>query len=209
MINFVEFKKKYGAFTALQISQQSIPPGIHWLKGQNGSGKTTLLKCLAGLLPFSGNISLYELNAQQQRIGYREQVNYGEAEPLYPEFLSARDLIQFVAKTRRAQQSQIDSLGKALGVQQFLYQPCGSYSSGMLKKLSLVLALLGSSKLVLLDEPLITLDTSTVDQLYALIRHYASAGRSFLLSSHQEFPDGKLPINRIYEVRNKTIYEVE
>lgn len=209
MIFFTQFEKKYGAFTALQVSQQNIPPGIHWLKGQNGSGKTTLLKCLAGLLPFTGDISLYELNARKQRVNYRAQVNYGEAEPLYPDFLSAHDLIRFVAKTRQAKQPQVDNLVGTLGIQQFLYQPCGTYSSGMLKKLSLLLALLGNSKLVLLDEPLITLDTSTVDRLYELIRQYASAGRSFLLSSHQEFSANKLPIEGTYEVRNKTIYEID
>jgi len=208
MINFNQFEKKYGAFTALQIPQLNIPSGIHWLKGQNGSGKTTLLKCLAGLLPFTGQISLYQLNAQQRRVAYRAQVNYGEAEPLYPEFLSAHDLIQFVAKTRRARQPQIDNLVATLGIQHFLYQPCSTYSSGMLKKLSLLLALLGNSKLVLLDEPLITLDAPTVDRLYELIRQYASAGRSFLLSSHQEFSANELPIDGTYEVWNRTIHKI-
>lgn len=207
MITFSQFQKNYGAFTALHISELTIPTGIHWLKGQNGSGKTTLLKCLAGLLPFSGNVSLYKLSAQQQKIAYRKEVNYGEAEPLYPEFLSAHDLIQFVAKTRKAQPSQIDNLVNVFGISHFLHQPCGTYSSGMLKKLSLVLALLGTSKLVLLDEPLITLDTTTVNRLYQLIRHELATGRSFLLSSHQDFPATELPIIHTYEVRDKTIYQ--
>lgn len=209
MITFSRFQKNYGAFTALQISDLTISSGVHWLKGRNGSGKTTLFKCVAGLLPFSGNIYLDGLDARKQRVAYRKQVSYGEAEPTYPEFLSAHDLIQFVAQTREASAQQIDSLVNRLGVHEFLYQPCSTYSSGMMKKLSLVLALLGSSKLTLLDEPLITLDIPTVDQLCLIIKSEALAQRSFLLSSHQNFSSEQLTITKTYEVKNKTMCQID
>lgn len=209
MLSFSHFQKNYGAVTALQIPELTIPPGIHWLKGQNGSGKTTVFKCLAGLLPFSGDIYLDGLNARKQRVLYRKQVNYGEAEPIYPEFLSAHDLIQFVAQTRKAPIQQIDNLVNALGIDEFMYHPCRTYSSGMLKKLSLVLALLGSSKLVLLDEPLNTLDLPTVNQLCLIIQSEASAQRSFLLSSHQNFTSEQLTITKTYEVKNKTMCQID
>jgi len=67
-------------------------------------------------------------------------VNYAEAEPLYPDFLTARDIIQFVGKAKQASKEQIVALAEQLGVNQYWKQPTGTYSSGMLKKVALLMA---------------------------------------------------------------------
>ena len=62
----------------------------------------------------------------------------------------------------------------------------------MLKKLSLVLAFLGRPKLILLDEPLITIDTESLKILYNWIRQqHTENGVSFLLSSHQALDEAE------------------
>jgi ABC-2 type transport system ATP-binding protein len=70
-------------------------------------------------------------------------------------------------------------------------KPIGTYSSGMLKKLSLVLAFLGNPKLILLDEPLITIDAESLKILYSWIREEHNKGVSFMLSSHQALDVGE------------------
>ena len=208
MLQIKELKKSYGGHLVLQVPSLFLSEGIHWFKGANGSGKTTFFRTLAGMLPFEGEIKMGEWDIRKQPIDYRLHINYGEAEPDYPEFLTANDLIQFVAQAKRASAEQVQSLIETLGIEPFLYQPTGTFSSGMLKKTSLALAFIGQPKVIILDEPLITIDDATVVRVYELVRDYHARGVTFLLSSHQDFRFDALPIKQLFEVKNKTITEI-
>src|SRR5262249_31784768 len=77
------------------------------------------------------------------------------------------------------------------GLRQQLDQPTSTYSSGMLKRLSLLLAFIGPVPLILLDEPLATLDVEATDALPDLIREYRREYcTGFIFSSHQPFLAG-------------------
>ena len=146
----------------------------------------------------------YELN--RDPVAYRMRVNYAEAEPLYPPFLTARDLTGFVGKAKQAPVGQVDTLAQVLGVDVFWKQPTGQFSSGMLKKLSLLLALLGNPKLVLLDEPLTTLDAATAARLFEYIRQLRTEQDvSFMLTSHQDVSLTGLSLTGIWQVGNGVI----
>jgi ABC-2 type transport system ATP-binding protein len=78
-------------------------------------------------------------------------------------------------------------------VEGYLDNPLGTYSSGMLKKLSLVLAFLGRPALILLDEPLNAIDSDSLQVLYNWIEtKYRTENISFLLSSHQSLDENRL-----------------
>lgn len=141
----------------------------------------------------------FEIN--RDPVAYRMRVNYAEAEPLYPSFLTPRDLVGFVSKAKRSPAGQADALAETLGVNTFWTQPTGQFSSGMLKKLSLLLALLGTPSLILLDEPLTTLDVATAAKLFDYIRHLCTKQDvSFLLTSHQDVSLTGLPITSVWQV---------
>lgn len=209
MLQISNFRKSYNGLLILNVPALQFEAGIHWLKGSNGSGKTTLFKSVAGMLPFEGEILLNnQYDLQKHPIDYRLRVNYGEAEPVYPEFLTAHDLIQFVGKAKQATQQQINELIETLEIGHFMRNPTGTYSSGMLKKTSLVLAFLGNPSVVMLDEPLITIDDQAVRRVYELIDAYYRRGVTFLLSSHQDFRFADLPIRSTFIVKDKAITAV-
>ena len=90
----------------------------------------------------------------------------------------------------------------------YISAPIGTYSAGMTKKLSLLLSLLGKPSLLLLDEPLITLDADTVTAVCAfIVKRHRDNGTSFLISSHQDIDRQHLSFDKEFNVHNKTIAE--
>ncbi|CAM3648178.1 ABC transporter ATP-binding protein [Mucilaginibacter galii] len=205
MLHIVNFKKSYGNQPALSIPDFAIHAGIYWIKGVNGSGKSTLLKSIAGILAFNGDILLNDVSIKKKPVEYRKLVNFAEAEPLFPEFLTGRELIDLFATAKDAPAGQELPYLESMGMAGYVHKPVGTYSSGMLKKISLLLAFLGKPQFILLDEPLITIDTAALEVLYGWItEHRQQYGTSFLLSSHQVLNADIMPA-RILQIENQTI----
>lgn len=172
----------------LDFGTTELPNGVVWLTGMNGAGKSTLMQCAAGILPFNGDITLMakRCSLKKNPVNYRLHVNIGEAEPVFPAFLKGVELIQFFSEAKRGNDQQVSTLIDRLFARSFIQERVGTYSSGMTKKLSLILAFVGNPAVILLDEPLITLDQPTQAALCTLIAEKADQGVDFLLSSHQE-----------------------
>jgi ABC-2 type transport system ATP-binding protein len=201
-----KIRKCYGTFEVLAIEQLELEGGIYWLQGQNGAGKTTCMKILAGLIPFEGEIILQgNVNSKQQPVRYRQLVNYAEAEPIYPGFLTGNDLIRLYNTTKGGDPATTERIAILLGISSFAANPVSTYSSGMLKKLSLLLGFIGTPAVILLDEPLITIDTATLPLLYQLIQEFHAKGVTFCITSHQPIPAGVLPVTATLAVENKNI----
>jgi ABC-2 type transport system ATP-binding protein len=186
MVQFDRFAKQYGTATIIQIDALTLPVGIYWVKGANGSGKSTLLRSMAGVLHFQGDITWNSLRLKKDTVPYRRVVNFAEAEPLFPEFLTGMEMIDLFRTAKGGALGQEEYYIACMQMQTYIHQPIGTYSSGMLKKLSLVLAFLGTPQLILLDEPAITLDVQALDVLNRWItEQHARQGTTFLISSHQ------------------------
>jgi ABC-2 type transport system ATP-binding protein len=206
MLQFNAVKKHYGRFLALDIPSLSINKGIYWLKGENGSGKTSFLKMVGGLHPFEGDILLSGISILRSRVQYLQKINYAEAEPLYPDFLTARDLVQLYCLTKKADEKKAFALLEQLHISDAYTKPLGTYSSGMLKKLCIALAFIGDPEWILLDEPLITVDADAVSVICSLINSsYTADSTSFIITSHQPFQPGSLLVTQNMLAVNQTI----
>jgi ABC-2 type transport system ATP-binding protein len=198
MLQFDHVYKTYNQQPVLDISHLKLERSIYWLKGINGSGKTTLLSMLAGLIPFKGEIQLDGVNLRFDPVSYRSLVNFAEAEPLYPDFITGNELVLFYQEIRKAASVQIDMLINLFKMHHFLKSPIGTYSSGMVKKLSLLLAFIGKPSLLLLDEPLAMLDEGSVHILPELINAYHKEFKTgFIFSSHQPINLFSLTVSQI------------
>jgi ABC-2 type transport system ATP-binding protein len=131
------------------------------------------------------------LSILKDRNEFLKRVNYAEAEPLYPPFLTAKDLVELYGATKQADIDAAKQQLEELHILDAYEQTVGTYSSGMVKKLSLVLAFMGNPDWILLDEPLITIDVAAVELVCKWINDWhARKGISFLISSHQSFAGG-------------------
>ncbi|MFY0593949.1 ABC transporter ATP-binding protein [Roseivirga sp.] len=205
MLTVRSFRKAFGEYLILDIPELSFAPGIHWVKGKNGSGKSTLFNCLAGLSPFNGEVVLNDISLSKSPQAFKILLNYSQSEPTFPEFLTGSELIEYFAKLKKAAPQQVKALKENLGVESYADQPCGTYSSGMMKKLSLVIAFLGNPDWIILDEPLITLDKEAQDLVAQLISKESQTGTSFIFATHQDFENTRIKADRVYEVSNRTI----
>ena len=205
MLTISNFQKTYPGSSnpILNIPHFHLDKGIYWIKGENGSGKTSLIKSIAGLIPFTGNITINGFEMVKNRMNYTKAVNYAEAEPQYPPFLTGKELINFYTSTNGG--GQPATLMSALGIEKFMHSKTGTYSSGMMKKLSLALAFTGHPQLILLDEPLIALDVEAVEVLQHSIAEAGKNGVSFIITSHQPLTSPVIQYDAVYTIKNQTL----
>ena len=194
MIIFKNAAKTYGSRTIIRIPDLQLPSGIYWVKGRNGSGKTTLLRMLSGLIPFSGEILSNGISLQSHPQDYRRKTGWAEAEPQYPGFLSGRELLNFYTYVFRDSKDRVEKLKENFGIGEYYSTLMGSWSDGMIKRLSLLLAFIGTPQLILLDEPLATLDAEGQEFFPAFLAEYfAIHPCTILFSSHQPISTILLP----------------
>ncbi|EAZ80937.1 ABC transporter ATP-binding protein [Algoriphagus machipongonensis] len=205
MLNLHNFHKSYSTGFSISVDHLALDSGIHLIKGANGSGKSTLLKAIAGIHDFKGEINLLGVSIKKDPVSYRKMVNFSEAEPVFPEFLSLDELINFTTSIIHEDKNQILELKEKLDIRDYSENPISSYSSGMLKKSALLLAFLGEPKLIILDEPFTTIDLATQDHLKELILKKQEEGVSFILTSHMADFEDFFAYHSVHEIKDGSI----
>lgn len=211
MLQLSGIQKYYGSHHVFSIDQLTLSPGICWLKGANGAGKSTLLKILAGLIPFKGEVLLNnQYSLRKDPVAYRKLVNHAPAEPLYPSFITGTELLEFTSGIKKGTTAQAELIKNSLGIGGYLQQQTGSYSSGMLKKLSLLLTFTGQPQWILLDEPLTTLDQASQHSLCELIMQlHRQQHISFIITSHHDIKPASISFNYSFTLRDKQLFPAE
>jgi ABC-2 type transport system ATP-binding protein len=185
-----DISKIYGKIQALNgLSFEVEPGGVYGLIGPNGAGKTTALAILAGLIqPTSGTAWIL---GRSVRPGSRELASaVGFSSPQFPlfdyltgaEMLSACGLMHGLAAVEvgRRMSDLLDLMDLKSASGEYLCL----YSQGMKQKMALACALIHAPEIILLDEPFLGLDPSTIHQLICLFRQMAAKGRTLIISSH-------------------------
>lgn len=184
-LRITHLKKAFGRRVILDQGPLDLGPGVHFMIGPNGSGKTTFFKCLAGIHAYEGKLVFPgDVDPQRQPLMHRQMVGLCPAEPLYPEYLTGSELLGFYARVKGLGSEAYGKLVMALGMEGYVDQKVGTYSSGMKKKLGLALALTGYPAVVLLDEPYSALDQPSRRVVAGLIQEGLKRGNIFLIASH-------------------------
>jgi ABC-2 type transport system ATP-binding protein len=177
--------KRYGKVWALRDCSLQLPAGrIAALVGPNGAGKSTLLHLAVGLLrPDAGTVRVFGAGPHGNTDALAEIGFVAQDTPLYPDFTAA-ELVTMGAKLNRRWDSGLARHRLAeLGIPPD--KPVGKLSGGQRAQVALALALAKRPRLLLLDEPVASLDPlARREFLQSLMGSVAEAGTTVLLSSH-------------------------
>src|SRR5690606_32977241 len=179
--------KRYGALKAVDHIDLSIAPGeCVILAGHNGAGKSTLIKLILGLIhPEEGAVHvLGEIAGTSSAAHARRHIGYlPETVALHPS-LTGTETLAFYARLKGLPTSNNAALLSRVGIAQAASRRVGGYSKGMRQRLALAQALLGTPKVLLLDEPTTGLDPASRLLFYDIVRELREAGAAILLSTH-------------------------
>jgi ABC-2 type transport system ATP-binding protein len=155
--------KHYPGVPALTDLSLDVPEGsIYGFLGPNGAGKSTTIKLLAGLTrPTRGTAQVGGIPVSAGA-DYRREVGYLAQEPRYYDWMTGRETLRFVASLydgdRRPDAAQIGNILDRVGLADAADRRTGDYSGGMRQRLGIGQALVGRPSVLLLDEPVSSLD---------------------------------------------------
>jgi len=182
--------KSFDGKPAVEQLDLTIQPGeFYALLGPNGAGKTTTIRMAAGLLlPDSGSIEIYGVDALHDPIAARRITAWLPDEPALYDKLDPLEYLEFVAGLwgvdPAVAMSRARDLMEVLELWPHRHTRCEGFSRGMKQKVALAGALIHDPMLLLLDEPLTGLDAAIARQVKDLLTLRARAGRAIILTTH-------------------------
>ena len=189
MIEVSHLTKQYGNHLAVDDVSFTVADGqICGLLGPNGAGKSTIMNILTGYLSAtSGQVTVAghplpeEADAAKACVGYLP-----EQPPLYPE-MTVQEYLTFAAELKGVKKAerreQVCRAARRTGLEAVLPRLIRSLSKGYKQRVGIAQALLGSPRLIILDEPTVGLDPAQVIEIRKLIRELGRA-HTVILSSH-------------------------
>ncbi len=187
----VELSVSYGERPAVDRLSFTVRPGeIYGLLGSNGAGKSSTIKSVVGLVrPSHGRVSVFGLDAVADSLRTKERLGYVPETSMLYEALTPREFLEFVASVRRLDgptaSERAKSYAAAFRLESEIEEPIASLSNGTRQKVLIIAALLHQPPLLVLDEPLNSLDPRSVRIMKELLARYvAGSGRGVLFSTH-------------------------
>ena len=190
MIRLDGLTKRYGDFTAVDGLDLEIGAGlIFGLLGPNGAGKTTTLRMIAGILePDAGTVELGGHDIVRDPRAARTLLGFVPDRPFVYEKLTGAELLRFTAGLYGLDgpeiEARIDELLELWDLAPWRDQLIESYSHGMRQKIIISSALVHRPKVLVVDEPMVGLDPRSARLLKDLLRSYADAGGTAMVSTH-------------------------
>ncbi|XCP84714.1 ABC transporter ATP-binding protein [Roseburia hominis] len=180
--------KKYGTNVAVDQIQATFSPGVYGLLGANGAGKTTLMRMICDVLsPTDGEILLNGKNINTLRENYRKVLGYlPQNFGYYPDY-TAQEFMYYIAVLkglpRMQAKKQTRQLLEIVSLTSVANKKIKTFSGGMKQRLGIAQAVLGSPRILILDEPTAGLDPKERVRFRNLISDFAR-NKIVILSTH-------------------------
>ena len=189
MIKVTNLCKAYGSTIALDNVSFEVDDGhIYGLLGPNGAGKSTTMNIITGYLaPTMGEVVIDGYTLGKDTLKAKKCIGYlPEIPPLYPDMF-VREYLNFVASIKRIPaKERIDEVQSAIdktGLKEVSERLIKNLSKGYKQRVGIAQAILGTPKVIILDEPTVGLDPQQIIEIRELIRSLKE-NHTVILSSH-------------------------
>ena len=187
MLSIQHLTKSYGSKKAVDDLSLTIRPGeIYAFIGHNGAGKTTLFNCLNRDIKTDGGQFYLEENGVRRDVK-AEDIGYVLSTPTVPEFLTGREFLKFfmdINESSIQDPKPLDAYFDLVSIEEEDRDKLlKDYSHGMKNKMQMLINMIAQPNILLLDEPLTSLDVVVAEEMKQLLRSLKS-GRITIFSTH-------------------------
>ena len=189
MIEVKNLVKQYGTHLALDDLSFSVEDNeIFGFLGPNGAGKSTTMNIITGYLaPTSGTVTIDGHDIIEDPIGAKKLIGYlPELPPLYME-MTPREYLKFVAEAKGVKKvdlrDEIDRVMEKTAINDVQNQLIKTLSKGYRQRVGMAEAIIGSPKVIIMDEPTVGLDPVQIIEFREMIRELGK-DHTVIISSH-------------------------
>ena len=182
--------KRFDRIVAVDNVALEIAAGeVFGLLGPNGSGKSTMMKMLLGLVrPDYGSVEVLGIDVSKDPIAVKRNIGYVPESPRLYEFLTGLEYLDFIGDVYGMKTDEkklrVNEYLKALELEGREGDMISGYSQGMKQKVALISALLHRPRLLVLDEPLSSLDPKSARIVKDILHKLKAQGVTTLMSTH-------------------------
>jgi molybdate/tungstate transport system ATP-binding protein len=210
MLKLNDINRKLGNFALKDINLVVSEGQYYVLLGRSGSGKTQLLELIAGLEhPDRGSIILDNMDITNQRIQDRSIGIVFQDYAIFPH-MTVRGNIEYPLKVRKTDKKtiaeKVEKAAVAMNIKHILDRHTDKLSGGELQRVALARTLITSPRILLLDEPFSSLDTSLKDDLKRILRNLNKDGLTIIHVTH-DYGDAISLAKRVGVIHNGTIIQ--
>ncbi|WP_034388303.1 metal ABC transporter ATP-binding protein [Deinococcus sp. YIM 77859] len=190
MLGVENLTVRYGTHTALEnATVQFAPSTLSAVIGPNGAGKSTLLKTVVGLTPpTAGRITFGEGGNARENVAYvpqQQTLDWAFPVTVWDVAMMGRTgRLGWLRWPGRTDRERVAEALRQTGVYELRGRHIGALSGGQRQRVLLARMLARDARILLLDEPLTGVDAATQEQLMALLRAQADAGRAVVMVTH-------------------------
>ena len=178
-----------GNTPALDIPSLDVGPGLTIVVGPNGAGKSTLLRVVAGVeRPAAGTVTIGGFDLWQSEAEARRLLAYVPEHPELTPYASIADVLLLVARLRGAPASSAANALDRVGLLESAWHTVRELSMGQRRRALFATALIGDPGVVVLDEPLETMDHAMRDLICDWVRGRRVSGATILIATHDLQP---------------------
>jgi ABC-2 type transport system ATP-binding protein len=180
--------KWYGQVIGLNDVSVSVPSGITGLLGPNGAGKSTFMKLITGQLqPSKGSMTvLGEPIWRNPRLFF--EIGFCPEQDAFYDRMTGLEWVTALVRLNGLDEKAADEAARraltAVDLMDAADKKIGAYSKGMRQRVKLAQAIVHDPSLLILDEPLSGMDPLARRRTIRLVREWARAGKSVIVSSH-------------------------
>ena len=220
MIICENLSKMFGSNMGIKnINLQFTPGIIYGIIGYNGAGKTTLFNCIEGLyIPTSGFVSHNNIKTTNESdfLPYRKNIAFlPNDDYLYP-YLTCLENIELSTILKTGKNKLLNEtieLIRYFEINEYLHKKFRECSTGMKKKVQMIISLIGEISTIIWDEPNNGLDIVSNIKIKNLLNHYKSKNVTILFSSHvieflENFVDHCILIHKGEIIENNDIQNI-